>query len=224
MLFAYDLERRNFLKLLFLYSGLFLGSFLLIEKNKNRFWFLASIALIFRVIFIGAIPNLSQDFYRFIWDGRLVAEGINPFLSTPKRLLEKNFSTIAQTKILVDGMGNLNASNFSNYPPISQFVYGIAGLFAEKSILGSVVIMRLILIAADFGTLYFGKKLLEKLQLPSYQIFWFISQLKIRIKVLIRCIGFKHNAINWAIFYQFIQFFGFWIAYGSAKTEFNAFV
>ncbi|MDR6300539.1 polyprenol phosphomannose-dependent alpha 1,6 mannosyltransferase MptB [Mesonia maritima] len=135
---------------------------------------MASLALIFRLIFIGAIPNLSQDFYRFIWDGRLVAEGINPFLSTPKNLLKQNFSAIAQTQILVDGMGNLNASNFSNYPPVSQFVYGIAGLLAEKSILGSVVIMRLILIAANFGTFYFGKKLLEKLQLPSYQIFWFI--------------------------------------------------
>ena len=172
--FAYFLKRNDFSQLLFLYSGLFLGSFFLIEKNKNRFWFLAGLALVFRLIFIGATPNLSQDFYRFIWDGRLLAEGINPFLSTPKNLLEENFSAIAQTQILVDGMGSLNASNFSNYPPVSQFIYGIAGFFAKKSILGSVVIMRLILITADFGTLYFGKKLLEKLQLPSYRIFWFI--------------------------------------------------
>ncbi|WP_240462963.1 polyprenol phosphomannose-dependent alpha 1,6 mannosyltransferase MptB [Mesonia aquimarina] len=135
---------------------------------------MAGFALIFRLVFIGSLPNLSQDFYRFIWDGRLIAEGINPFLSTPKKLLEENFSAIAQTRILIDGMGSLNASNYSNYPPVSQFVYGIAGFFAKKSILGSVVIMRLILIAADFGTLYFGKKLLKKLQLPSHRIFWFI--------------------------------------------------
>ena len=34
--------------------------------------------------------------------------------------------------------------------------------------------MRLLIIAADFGTLYFGKKLLEKLKLPVHTIFWYI--------------------------------------------------
>ena len=34
--------------------------------------------------------------------------------------------------------------------------------------------MRLLIIAADFGTLHFGKKLLEKLNIPVYNIFWYI--------------------------------------------------
>jgi len=71
-------------------------------------------------------------------------------------------------------MGELNASHFTNYPPISQLCFVIAGFFAGKSILGSVIIMRLLIIAADFGTLFFGKKLLEKLNIPVYNIFWYL--------------------------------------------------
>ncbi len=69
---------------------------------------------------------------------------------------------------------HLNGSHYTNYPPLNQLCFLIAGLFAGKSILGSVIVMRLVIIAADFGTLYFGKKLLERLKLPAHNIFWYI--------------------------------------------------
>jgi uncharacterized membrane protein len=34
--------------------------------------------------------------------------------------------------------------------------------------------MRLLIIAADFGTLYFGKKLLQRLIMPVHAIFWYV--------------------------------------------------
>ena len=46
--------------------------------------------------------------------------------------------------------------------------------FAGKSILGSALVMRLLIIAADFGTLHFGKRLLNKLHLPIHNIFWYL--------------------------------------------------
>jgi hypothetical protein len=46
-------------------------------------------------------------------------------------------------------------------------------LFAGKSILGSVIVLKIILILADVGILYFGKKLLEKLSIPVSNIFWY---------------------------------------------------
>jgi hypothetical protein len=172
--FSYDLVRSDYIKLITLYCGLFFLSWKLLQLEKNNFWFLAGAALLFRLIFIAALPNLSQDFYRFIWDGRMIVEGWNPYLHLPGNLIKEGAAPLAQASKLYEGMGELSGSNYTNYPPLNQFIFALAGLLAGKSILGSIVVMRLVIIAADFGVLYFGKKLLENLNLPVNRIFWYI--------------------------------------------------
>ncbi len=171
--FAYFLERTEFYKLLFLWVGLFTSSYFLYLKKKNDFYFLASIAILFRLVFIFSLPNLSQDFYRFIWDGRMIFEGYNPYLSLPKAFIEQQSYPIPQAVELYKGMGTMNGSHFTNYPPINQLSFLIAAIFANKSIFGSVIVLRISIILADIGILYFGKKLLEKLKLPVYNIFFY---------------------------------------------------
>ena len=171
---AYDLVRTDYIKLTMLYTGLFFLFYKLVQIFKNNISLLTWLAFGFRTIFILAIPNLSQDFYRFIWDGRMILEGFNPYLHTVTSFISQNEFPVAQAQELSNGMGALNAGHFTNYPPINQLCFVIAGLFASKSILGSVVVMRLLIIAADFGTLFYGKKLLEKLNIPTHNIFWYI--------------------------------------------------
>ncbi len=172
--FAYDLVRTDYIKLIGLYTGLFFLFYKLVQISKHNLKLLTWIAFGFRAIFILAIPNLSQDFYRFLWDGRMILEGFNPYLFTPESFIANGEFLITQVQELYDGMGSLSASHYTNYPPLNQLCFVIAGLFAGKSILGSVVVLRLIIIAADFGTLHFGKKLLEKLKLPAHNIFWYV--------------------------------------------------
>ena len=172
--FAYDLVRTDYVKLVSLYAGLFFLFYKIIHLLKHDLKLLTWLAFGFRAVFILAIPNLSQDFYRFIWDGRMILEGFNPYLFTPESFIANGEFPIVQAQELYTGMGTLNGSHFTNYPPINQLNFVIAGLFAGKSILGSAVVLRLLIIAADFGTLYFGKKLLEKLKLPAHTIFWYI--------------------------------------------------
>ena len=172
--FAYNLVRTAYTKLIVLYVLLFVAFYQLIKHLKHHPKTLTYLAFGFRAIFILAIPNLSQDFYRFIWDGRLILEGINPYLRTVASYISSGQFPVAQALELCEGMGALNASHYTNYPPINQLCFVIAGVFANKSILGSVVVMRLLIIAADFGTLHFGKKLLKKLKLPAHQIFLYV--------------------------------------------------
>ena len=171
---AYFLERTDFLALLFSFGLLFFFTYKIIQTEKNNLNFLILISVLFRLLFIFGLPNLSQDFYRFIWDGRLILLGLNPFTNLPKELiLDPNF-TLSQAHELVGKMGNLSASHFSNYPPVNQLFFVAAGFLSNHSILGGTIVLRTIIIAADFGTLYFGSKLLKKLGLEIHRIFWFL--------------------------------------------------
>jgi len=171
--FGYDLIRSDFIKLISLYNALFFLAYKIIQVTKGQFWLLAGIGILFRLLFIGVLPNLSQDFYRFLWDGRLLIQGINPYLISPEIYMQTNPEIVPQAQELYNGMGALNASHFSNYPPVNQLFFGIAALFSRESILGSVIALRLIMILADIGILYLGKKLLEKLNLNPFHIFWY---------------------------------------------------
>jgi hypothetical protein len=172
--FAYDLIRTNYTKLILLYSSLWLVFILLLKYSKDNIKLLTTIAFLFRAVFIFTIPNLSQDFYRFIWDGRMILEGFNPYLFTPESFIQTQELPIAQAEALYAGMGQLNGSHFSNYPPINQLCFVIAGLFSGHSILGSAMVLRLLIIAADFGTFFFGKRLLKTLNIPVKNIFWYL--------------------------------------------------
>ena len=173
-LWAYDLERFEHFTLLTLYSVLFGCYYLILRQVKIKEQHLTYLALALRLVFIAAIPNLSQDFYRFIWDGRLILSGLNPYLTTPDNLMISQPNLFPQMKTLFEGMGALSAGHYSNYPPLHQLPFILAAIISKHSILGSVVILRLLLIGADIGILFFGKKLLRKLQLPTMNIYWFI--------------------------------------------------
>ncbi|MGB8706076.1 MAG: glycosyltransferase 87 family protein [Gillisia sp.] len=171
--FAYDLVRTDFIKLFGLYTALFYLTWNVLKIEKKDLRYLIGLAIIFRLLFLVAIPNLSQDFYRFIWDGRMIVAGWNPYLYLPKDLIASSAAPMAQATELFHGMGRLNASHFTNYPPVNQLIFAIAALLS-KNTLGSVIVMRMLIILADLGTLYFGRKLLKELNLPQHQVFWFI--------------------------------------------------
>lgn len=170
-LFAYNLDRTNFAQLISLYLSLFIPFLYFLKKEKFNFPFLVSISVLFRLVFLFAIPNLSQDFYRFIWDGRMILEGFNPYISLPKAFIEQQNFPVNQAVDLYAGMGNLNGSHFTNYPPVNQLSFLIATIFSNSTILGAIIVLRLQIILADIGIIYFGKKILERLNLPVHRIF-----------------------------------------------------
>ncbi|APG65344.1 mannosyltransferase [Tenacibaculum todarodis] len=172
--FAYFLERTQFNTLVITWFFLFVCFYLLMKTEQLSFKYLAGIAIIFRLIFLFATPNLSQDFYRFIWDGRMLLEGFNPYLYLPETFIQQRSFPIPEAQELYNGMGELNGSHYTNYPPLNQLSFFIAALFAGKSIFWSAVVLRLQIIIADIGILYFGSKLLKNLNLNPKKIFWYI--------------------------------------------------
>ena len=172
-IFAYNLARTDYLKLITLYSALFYLFYKLVQLLKTQLILLTWLAFVFRAIFILATPNLSQDFYRFIWDGRMILEGFNPYLHTVESFISIGEFPVAQAQALRNGMGELNASHFTNYPPLNQLLFSISAFLGGKSIIGSVIAMRSIIVLADVGVYYLGKKLLRHLNRSPHLIFWY---------------------------------------------------
>ena len=152
----------NFIVFLFLYY--------------SEFQYKLHIGILFRLILIMTIPNLSQDFYRFIWDGRLLLKGVNPYLFTPNQIPNAVF----QSQFLIEKMGPLSASHFSNYPPLNQILFAISAFFSPKNIFGNILVLRTLIILADLGIYVFGKKILSGLNLKKSNIYiYFLNPLVI---------------------------------------------
>lgn len=179
-LLGYHLNRADFIELIVLYTALFSSFYFLLKYFDGSQKSLFYIGLFLRIVLLFSIPNLSQDFFRFIWDGRMLINGHNPYLYLPDNIIGNANFHIHDAAELYNGMGSLSSGHYTNYPPVNQLCFAIAALFAGKSIVGSVIVFKLIIIAADMGTYYFGRKLLKLQNLPEKNIFlYFLNPLVI---------------------------------------------
>lgn len=165
-LFAYQTVRINFINVFALYTLLFIGFISLYYKSTLSTKTLIYIGILFRFFFLIVIPNLSDDFYRFLWDGRAIFNGINPYLILP----ENNPNILQEGAILYQGMGKANGSHYTCYPPLNQLAFTIPALFSDSKLLISTIIMRLTLIISDVVTVIFGIKILKELKLDTRRI------------------------------------------------------
>ncbi len=124
-------------------------------------WFLFRAAILFRLLLLGTMPQLSDDYARFIWDGRLLAHGYNPYLYLPARLLGTLVATDANLSAAL--FQSLNSPHyFTVYPPVSQALFGLAAWLSPDSILGNVIALRVPILLAEGGTVWLMVKLLQR--------------------------------------------------------------
>lgn len=109
--------------------------------------------VIIRVAFFFELPMLSDDFYRFLWDGMLMNEGVLSIGNIPQNIDVAIFSNPDFAQGLLDQMNS--AQYPSIYPPFHQFVSGAAYLFGQESILGGVNTIRLLFLLVEVGFLVY---------------------------------------------------------------------
>lgn len=136
------------------------------------------VGIICRLLLIPSIPALSDDVYRFIWDGRLFNSGISPFAAIPTYYLSLNTALPGIDAPLFEQLNS--PSYYSVYPPIAQFIFYVSVLPFPTNTIGSIILIRLMSIIAEFGTIYFLFKVLNHLQLPRRNaMLYFINPLVI---------------------------------------------
>ncbi len=150
---AYATPRPQFGQLLGLFAVAGAAYAWLLHTRLSLRWGLAA-ALVFRLLWLPATPALSDDFYRFRWDGLLVSHGHNPFAKTPQQLLQAPPPDSASLPLpeLRCLLPRLNSPMyFSVYPPVCQGLYGAAAKAFPCSQTGFLVVVRLVLLLADAG-------------------------------------------------------------------------
>ena len=107
-------------------------------------------ALLLRLLWLPALPALSDDYHRFRWDGLLLSQGQNPYRHRPDELAgpdasrethnEKRATKNEQLQALYP---RLNSPHYySVYPPVDQAVFGLAAGLFPASERGFVVALR----------------------------------------------------------------------------------
>jgi hypothetical protein len=126
---------------------------------------LINASLVLRLLLLFMLPNLSDDYFRFIWDGRLLAAGEAPFAHLPRELLYT--SSAHSSNLTPELFAQLNSPDyFTIYPPVAQATFWLAAKLSPESVYGSVLVLRLIHILAEAGTLILLPRLLARMNMP----------------------------------------------------------
>ena len=88
-----------------------------VECNTRRLRWIIGFAILFRLTLLPHDPVATDDIYRYVWDGKVAAEGINPFRYAPSDPhLESLHGGDLPAKINFPKMRTI-------YPPLAQGLF-----------------------------------------------------------------------------------------------------
>ncbi len=128
-------------------------------SRRTLFLILATAALL-RVATVVFPPYLSSDVYRYVWDGRVQAAGINPYRYIPA---DEALTPLRDEAIYP----HINRANYAHtiYPPAAQIIY-----FAVTRISERVTAMKLAMLVFDAATIGLLVFLLRGLGAPPDRV------------------------------------------------------
>lgn len=153
------------------FGGMFICYFMLLKSlkigvNIQHLFFLG---LFLRLILMLAEPSLSDDYYRFLWDGALWNIDIHPFDYKP---INVPLETMNQhLKLLLDRMNSPNY--YSVYPPVCQYVFGLAANLFPSSVMAQLIIYKGIFLLVEMGVFIGVIRVLPLLNQSIDGVFWY---------------------------------------------------
>ncbi len=110
-----------------------------------------AVGLAMRLVHLGTDPILETDHYRYLWDGALVANALNPYAISPQAAFAGGAGE-ASAELITAGRDIASRINFPElrtiYPGTAQVLFGIAHLIAPWKVDG----LRVVLLLAELCT------------------------------------------------------------------------
>jgi hypothetical protein len=131
-----------FLKLVVVQIVIYLGTaWLSLRSRDSRSLLVVGLifAALFRLSIIFYPPYLSDDIYRYVWDGRVQAAGINPYRYIPA---DEQLAGLRDTKIYP----NINRRDYAHtiYPPVAEGAF-----FLITRVSQSVTWMKVFMVVSE---------------------------------------------------------------------------
>ncbi len=170
LLINYGIERTQFAPLIATYSCAFLLYVIIYKYWKSDQLILEAkwLGIFIRFIILFSMPNLTDDFYRFIWDGHLMVNQINPYAYTPDMVVAQNYLN-ADTSVLNDSLyQSLNSKPyFTIYPPLSQCMFAMSAFLSGGHLVLNQIILKLFIFLFEVGSILLIPKILKQLKLNA---------------------------------------------------------
>jgi len=127
---------------------------------RATFWGILVCAALMRAGAFTTSPFLSTDVYRYVWDGRVQAEGINPYRYIP--------NAPELSKLRDDAVyPRINRVDYARtiYPPVAEAIYFLVG-----QINSSVLAMRAAMVGFELVVIFAIVALLDIAELPRERV------------------------------------------------------
>ena len=150
------IPRDDFWILSSVYLTSFIGYLLLAFHFKSESRFLGFVVSAAVFSFFWSAPQLSEDVYRFLWDGKLWHLGLNPYSLPPAEVVSDNQYLVE----LYPQMTELTKGNHTCYPGFNQLYFFIAA-FTSK-VTHSILLMKALFVITIVPGLIVLQKLLKE--------------------------------------------------------------
>lgn len=130
------------------------------RESRATVLIVVAFAALFRLAILFEPPRLSDDIYRYVWDGRVQAAGINPYRYVPA---DPALSHLRDATIYE----HINRRDFALtiYPPLAQMIFLIATRVSE-----SIIWMKAVMVSFEVVAMWAVARLLASYNLPRQRI------------------------------------------------------
>ena len=128
--------------------------------TTRALWLILGVAIGLRAYVLLFDPLLSSDIYRYVWDGKVQATGINPYRYVPA---DPALASLRDGTIFP----HINRANtaVTIYPPVAQFFFLIVTRIGEN-----VTVMRLALVGCEAVTVAIIALFLRRMNQPVTRV------------------------------------------------------
>ena len=141
LLAQFDRDLERFIIAALLQGGVWAAAAVLVARGAvcPSLAVILATAVLLRIAALAAPVCLSDDVYRYIWDGRVQAAGINPYRYIPT---DTHLAALRDQTVFP----NINRNNYAPtiYPPVAQMLFFAATRFGE-----TVLAVKLVSVAVE---------------------------------------------------------------------------